>query len=65
MKAGLLAVSSVGGLKLEHRHRQVHDDPDALAKGCVAYEDFFTLWKNADGETPLLAQARAEYHHLH
>jgi hypothetical protein len=31
------------------------------AKAKTAYQDFFTLWKNADVDVPLLAQARAEY----
>ena len=26
-----------------------------------AYEDFFTLWKDADAGIPILAKARAEY----
>jgi hypothetical protein len=31
------------------------------AKAKTAYEDFFTLWKDADPEIPILKQARAEY----
>ena len=27
----------------------------------AAYEDFFALWKNADPDVPILAQAKAEY----
>ena len=30
------------------------------AKARAAYEDFLTLWKDADPKVPLLAQARAE-----
>jgi len=30
------------------------------AKARAAYEDFLTLWKDADPNVPLLAQARAE-----
>ena len=30
------------------------------AKAKAAYEDFLTLWKDADAGVPLLAQARAE-----
>ena len=26
-----------------------------------AYEDFFTLWKEADADIPILKQAEAEY----
>ena len=32
-----------------------------IAKSRSAYEAFFTLWKDADGEIPVLKQARAEY----
>jgi eukaryotic-like serine/threonine-protein kinase len=36
-----------------------------LAKAKAAYEDFLTLWKNADPEVPILNQAKAEYAKLH
>ena len=31
------------------------------AKAKAAYQDFFTLWKEADLDIPILKQARAEY----
>lgn len=31
------------------------------AKAKTAYQDFFTLWKNADPDIPILLQAKAEY----
>ncbi|MGH9863793.1 MAG: winged helix-turn-helix domain-containing protein [Candidatus Acidiferrales bacterium] len=31
------------------------------AKARAAYEDFFTLWKDADPDIPILKQAKAEY----
>ncbi len=31
------------------------------AKARVAYQDFFTLWKDADPNIPILKQAKAEY----
>ena len=31
------------------------------AKSKTAYQDFFTLWKNADPDMPILKQAKAEY----
>ena len=31
------------------------------AKAKTAYQDFLTLWKGADPETPVAAQAKAEY----
>jgi len=34
------------------------------AKSRAAYEDFFHLWKDADSDIPILAQARAEYSRL-
>ena len=31
------------------------------AKAKAAYQDFLTLWKNADPDIPILKQAKAEY----
>ena len=31
------------------------------AKAKVAYNDFLTLWKDADPDVPILKQAKAEY----
>jgi hypothetical protein len=31
------------------------------SKARPAYEDFLTLWKDADPDTPILKQAKAEY----
>ena len=31
------------------------------AKAKAAYQDFFTLWKDADPDIPILKQAKAEY----
>lgn len=31
------------------------------AKARVAYQDFFTLWKDADPDVPILSEAKAEY----
>ena len=33
-------------------------------KAKSAYEDFLTLWKDADADIPILEQARAEYARL-
>jgi tetratricopeptide (TPR) repeat protein len=38
--------------------------PDALAKARSAYQDFFTLWKDADPDVPVLKQAKLEYARL-
>ena len=32
-----------------------------MTKARAAYNDFLTLWKNADPDTPILKQAKAEY----
>jgi hypothetical protein len=35
--------------------------PEDLAKARAAYQDFLTLWKDADPDIPILKQAEAEY----
>jgi predicted Zn-dependent protease len=35
------------------------------AKAKTAYQDFFTLWKDADPDIPILKEAKAEYAKLH
>jgi hypothetical protein len=30
-------------------------------KARTAYQDFFTLWKDADSDIPILKEARSEY----
>jgi hypothetical protein len=35
------------------------------AKACAAYNDFLTLWKNADPDIPILVAAKSEYAKLH
>ena len=37
---------------------------DALAKARAAYQDFLTLWKDADPDVPVLREAKAEYARL-
>jgi hypothetical protein len=32
-----------------------------ISKAKAAYQDFFTLWKDADPDIPILKQAKAEY----
>ena len=34
---------------------------DDTAKAKSAYNDFLTLWKDADPDIPILKQAKAEY----
>jgi hypothetical protein len=35
--------------------------PDARAKACAAYQEFLTIWKDADPDIPVRKQAKAEY----
>ena len=35
------------------------------AKAKAAYQDFLTLWKDADADIPILIAAKAEYSKLH
>ena len=35
------------------------------AKSRASYQDFLTLWKDADPDLPMLKQAREEYAKLH
>ena len=35
-----------------------------MPKAKNAYQDFLTLWKNADADIPVLKQAKAEYARL-
>jgi eukaryotic-like serine/threonine-protein kinase len=34
---------------------------DDTARAKAAYQDFLTLWKNADADVPVFKQAKAEY----
>jgi hypothetical protein len=45
------------GLSSDSHH--AHDGDTAKAK--AAYQDFLTLWKDADTDVPLLKQAKMEY----
>ena len=40
------------------RAEALHGDP---AKTRTAYQDFLTLWKDADPDIPILKQAKAEF----
>jgi len=44
-----------------NRDRPPVPQPAALAKARAAYQDFLTLWKDADPDIPILKQAKAEY----
>jgi hypothetical protein len=46
---------------LQSRTSQGADADAARVRALAAYKDFLTLWKNADPDTPILKQAKAEY----
>jgi eukaryotic-like serine/threonine-protein kinase len=50
-------ISSLAHLQLGRAYAMVGD----TAKAKTSYQDFLTLWKDADPDIPILRQARAEY----
>jgi hypothetical protein len=54
VEAGLSRHGENGGIKPPLQ-------PDALAKARAAYQDFLTIWKDADPDIPVLKEAKAEY----
>jgi serine/threonine protein kinase/tetratricopeptide (TPR) repeat protein len=46
---------------LQARTSQGADADAARVRALAAYKDFFTLWKDADPDIPILKQAKAEY----
>ena len=49
---------------LEARSLQGPAGENAKAQARAAYQDFFTVWKDADPDIPILKQAKAEYARL-
>jgi hypothetical protein len=45
---------------LQAKNSQTADAAAARAGALAAYNDFFTLWKDADPDIPILKQAKAE-----
>ncbi len=59
---GALAHLGVGRANaLQSKTSQAADADAARARALTAYKDFFTLWKDADPDIPILKQAKAEY----
>ena len=54
-------ISVLAHLQLGRAYAMQGDD----AKAKAAYQDFLTLWKDADPDIPIPPQARAEYAKLH
>lgn len=57
---GLVGNSPVGALAHLQMARACALQED-IAKARSAYQDFLTIWKDADPDTPILKQAKAEY----
>jgi len=61
--AGVVGNSPIGALAHLGLGRAYAVQGDT-AKARAAYDDFFALWKDADPDIPILAQAKAEYAQL-
>jgi tetratricopeptide (TPR) repeat protein len=60
---GLVGLDPIGALSHLQLGRAYALSGDKI-KAKSAYEDFFTLWKDADPDVPILKSARAEYDRL-
>jgi tetratricopeptide (TPR) repeat protein len=61
---GIVVTDPIGALAHLQLGRAFALSGDTIkAKG--AYQDFLTLWKDADSDIPILKQAKAEYATLH
>jgi serine/threonine protein kinase/tetratricopeptide (TPR) repeat protein len=60
MQAGL-PVAALSDRRKEDGAPRAPLQPDALAKARTAYQDFLTIWKDADPDIPILKEAKAEY----
>jgi tetratricopeptide (TPR) repeat protein len=59
-RAGIVGNEPIGALAHLGLGRSYALSGD-MAKAKTAYQDFFTLWKDADADIPVLKQAKAEY----
>ena len=60
---GLLLADPIGPAARLQLARSLRDGGD-IAKAKAAYQEFLTLWKEADPDIPLLRQAKAEFARL-
>ena len=60
LQAGV-PVAAVSDRRKEDGAPRAPLQPAALAKARAAYQDFLTLWKDADPDIPILKEAKAEY----
>jgi tetratricopeptide (TPR) repeat protein len=58
---GALVPAPIQSVPGREGHPQGAPLQDARAKARAAYQDFLTLWKDADPDIPILKQAKAEY----
>ncbi|HWT81198.1 MAG TPA: hypothetical protein VN648_20595, partial [Candidatus Methylomirabilis sp.] len=59
-RRGIVLADPVGALaRLQLGRAYTLSGDETKAK--AAYQDFFTLWKDADPDIPILKRARAEY----
>jgi hypothetical protein len=49
---------------MQSRTSQDADADAARVRALAAYQDFLTLWKDADPDIPILKEAKAEYARL-
>ena len=60
-----LGLARANALQARTSQPQSADADAARVRALAAYQDFLTLWKDADPEIPILKQAKAEYASLH
>jgi hypothetical protein len=60
---GIVGADPIGALAHVQLGRAFGLSGDTI-KAKAAYEDFLTLWKDADPDIPILGQAQAEYARL-
>jgi eukaryotic-like serine/threonine-protein kinase len=60
---GIVGADPVGALALWQLGRAFVLSGDTI-KAKAAYQDFLTLWKDADSDIPILVQAKTEYARL-
>jgi tetratricopeptide (TPR) repeat protein len=61
MEAGIPVMPIPGKPGAAQSIRRSLDQPDTLAKARSAYQDFFSLWRDADVGVPILTRAQQEY----
>jgi eukaryotic-like serine/threonine-protein kinase len=61
---GIVVTDAIGALAYVQLGRAYSLQGDT-AKARAAYQDFLSLWKDADPDIPILKQAKTEYAKLH